>query len=175
MNRTVHGCVFAAVLTFATTLGAQVQPSPTLPRQIPPTPRAQERPREIPETQTTRLAAVTVEGCLVREEDVPGRKPKATDKAATSEDYILTSAKMVTGTAPAVSASGSRVVTQMYEVEGLDKDQLKPHVGRRVQIDGSLEHIDRVAASSEEGARVDDLVEIKGSTIRDVAGDCPTK
>jgi hypothetical protein len=175
MIRAVHGCVFAAVLSLAATLDAQVQPSPTLPGQLPPTPRSQERPRDATELLPTRAVTVTVEGCLVREEDIPGRKPKATEKSDASDDYVLINSRIVTGMAPSASASGSRTVAQMYKVDGITDGQLKYHLGRRVQIDGSFDHAHRAASSSEERTSADDLVEIEGSAIKQVAGDCPTK
>jgi hypothetical protein len=177
MNRAVHGCVFAAVLAFAASAGAQVQPAPTLPGQIPPTPRTQERPREASgsELSPTPAVTVTVEGCLVREQDMPGRKPKAAEKNDASDDYILINSKVVTGMAPPPSPSGPRVVAQMYKVDGINNGQLKYHLGRRVQIDGSFDHVHRTATSTEEGTSADDLVEIEGSTIKEVTGDCPAK
>lgn len=60
----------------------------------------------------------------------------------------------------------------MYEIEGIDDQQLKQHVGQRVQIDGTFENVDRAKASPEPTA---DLVEIRGTTIRKVAGACPAK
>jgi hypothetical protein len=106
---------------------------------------------------------------------MPGRKPKVTEQPTASEDYVLINTKIVTGTAPSAAASGSRTVAQMYKVDGITDGQLKWHVGRRVQIDGSFDHVDRAAASSEEGTSADDLVEIEGSAIKQVAGDCPTR
>jgi hypothetical protein len=58
----------------------------------------------------------------------------------------------------------------MYKVEGIDDEKLKQHVGRRVQIEGTLENVDRTGAT---GAA--DLAEIRGTVIRQVAGDCPAK
>ena len=63
----------------------------------------------------------------------------------------------------------------MYEVEGIDDDRLKQHVGHRVQIDGTFENVDRATATPESRTPADDLVEIRGTVIRQVAGQCPAK
>jgi hypothetical protein len=148
---------------------AAQDPPPQNPPQQTPTTRA-------PMTQD-QAAAVTVEGCLMREEDVPGRKPNVAERAGIAEDYILTSTKVIKGSAPAASASAGETPTgtsgmkaAMYKVEGIDDEKLKQHVGRRVQIEGTLENVDRTGAT---GAA--DLAEIRGTVIRQVAGDCPAK
>ena len=48
----------------------------------------------------TAAVPVTVEGCLMREPDVPGRKANVAEKVGIGEDFILTSTKMVKGMAP---------------------------------------------------------------------------
>ena len=63
----------------------------------------------------------------------------------------------------------------MYEVEGIDDERLKQHVGKRVQIDGTFENVDRARATPERATPADDLVEIRGTTIRQVPGECPVK
>jgi hypothetical protein len=40
---------------------------------------------------------------VIREADVPGRKPNVAERAGIAEDYILTSTKMIKGTAAASS------------------------------------------------------------------------
>lgn len=130
---------------------------------------------------------VTVEGCLMREADVPGRQPNMAERAGVTEDYILTNTKMIKGSAPASGAaqaepgdtptgtSGS--ATAMYEVEGIDDDMLKTHVGHRVQIDGMFEEVDQEEANpqQEQETSDDDLVEIRATAIRQVPGSCPAK
>jgi hypothetical protein len=63
----------------------------------------------------------------------------------------------------------------MYEIEGITEDQLKQHVGKRVQIDGTFENVDRARTAPEKGTPADDLVEIRGTAIRQVTGSCPAK
>ncbi|HET7218186.1 MAG TPA: hypothetical protein VFJ02_09055 [Vicinamibacterales bacterium] len=70
-----------------------------------------------PQTQSPRPSAspataetVTVEGCLLREADVPGRTPPEAERerVRADDDYVLSDAKMIKGTAPApMTASGA--------------------------------------------------------------------
>ncbi len=68
-------------------------------------------------------------------------------RANTDDDYILTETKVVKGSAPdgsdESSSSDSPTGTAgvagsalMYEIDELDKGQLKKHIGKRVQIEG---------------------------------------
>ena len=156
--------------------------SATVVAQAPPPPKSQS-PAKAPAAAPAARAqgGVTVEGCLVREADVPGRKPNVAERAGIAEDYILTSTKMVKGSAPAATPAADKSAGKagsragMYEVEGLDDERLKPHVGHRVQIDGTFENVDRARATPERGTPADDLVEIHASAIRQVAGNCPAK
>jgi hypothetical protein len=130
-------------------------------------------------------ASVTVEGCVMKEVDVPGRRPPENLRAQTEadDDYVLTNTKVISGTAPSPSAkspsdsamtgtSGAAPAALMYDIEGIAKDQLKMHVGKRVQIDGVFDHLDNAKLPV---AFATDLVEIKGSALRSVPGPCPTK
>ena len=49
---------------------------------------------------------VTIEGCVVREVDAPGRTPppEMQSRANTDDDYILTETKVVKGSAPGTAA-----------------------------------------------------------------------
>jgi hypothetical protein len=183
MRRYLIGCTMAGALALTAAVGAQDPPRQTPPPQNPPrqTPPPQD-PTRTPSTQAQ--ANVTVEGCLMREADVPGRKPNVAERAGIAEDYILTSAKVIKGSAPAGTAparpgesptgtAGTR--DQMYEVEGIAEADLKKNVGRRVQIEGMFENVDRARATPESKTPADDLVEINGKTIRQVSGECPPK
>ena len=131
---------------------------------------AQNSPAQPPQSlrpATTQGSAgiATVEGCLVREADVPGRIPKTAAAAGVTGGYLLTRAKMIKGTAPAT-------LTGMYEVEGIDDGQLASYVGQRVQIDGWFDEVDRAASPAGRGGASDDLVDLRGSAIRAIAKDC---
>ena len=170
MTRYLFGCVTVAALACASSLGAQ-----TSPRTPPPT--DQPKPQQ--------EAMVTVEGCLMREADVPGRKPNVAERAGITEDYILTNVKMVKGSAPATGKAEARpgesptgtsgAQLTMYEVEGIDEGQLKKHTGHRVQIDGTFQNIDRARARPESRTPADDLVELRGTVLRHVSPECSPK
>ena len=167
MSRKFLGCAFAGVLVAAATVAAQNPP----PQQTPPA-----KPSAAQDTAAT----VTVEGCLAREADVPGRKANIAERAGVAEDYILTSTKMIKGTAPSAGAAqpspgetptGTAGMKSglLYEVEGISNDELKQNVGRRVQIDGTFDNVERAQRQTPGG----DLVQLKGTVIRQVTGECP--
>jgi hypothetical protein len=177
MSRKFLGCMCAGTLALTVTAGAQYPPT-----QQPP----QQKPTAKTATAQDQARMVTIEGCLMREADVQGRKPNVAERAGIGEDYLLTSTKMIKGTAPAAGAAKAKPGDAptgtsgtgggaMYEVEGISDDMLKQNVGRRVQIDGTFENTDRATAPPERRTPADDLVEIRGTTIRQVAGSCPAK
>jgi hypothetical protein len=159
MSRLLFGCAVASLIAMAASAAAQ-NPLPAPPAQ-PPAPTA------------------TVEGCLMNEADIPGRKPNVAERAGIAEDYILTHIKSVKGTLPtgAADAKPGTGYTRatMLEVTGIDDEQLKKLVGRRAQIDGTFQNVDRLQAASEAKTPADDLAEIRGTTIRQVSGECPPK
>lgn len=156
------------ILTAALTTGA-------LAAQVPaPAPKPSSN---LPDDRIPAAAAspVTVEGCIAIESEIPGRKPNVAEQAGIAEDYILTQAKVVKGTAPAAATTDttggvvSNALRPMYEIGGLSDDQLKAHVGHRVSIDGTFANVGR----SEGAAPLnDDLVELTGTSIRTVPGAC---
>jgi hypothetical protein len=93
-------------------------------------------------------------------------------------DYVLTSTKIISGTAPSAPArsagegAAGAAAGLMYDIEGIPKDQLEKHVGKRVQIDGAFDHLDNAKLPV---TFVNDLVEIKGTALRSVPGACPAK
>ena len=126
-------------------------------------------------------APVTVEGCVMKEVDVPTRRPPENmrARAEADDDYVLTNTKVITGTAPSgpPSAAGAAVSGTtgttgsglMYDIEGIAKDELKTHVGKRVQIDGAFDHVENAKLPV---SFATDLVEIKGTKLRPVPGAC---
>ena len=145
-----------------------------------------------PQTQAPRTSApvataetVTVEGCLLREADVPGRKPPEAERqrVRADDDYVLFDAKMIRGAAPApeptapadakpTGTSGTAASPLMFDVEKLEKAQLTEHRGHRVQIDGMLKHAE---LAKNDVSPAHDLVEIHGTAIRVVGGECPVE
>jgi hypothetical protein len=167
MSHYLFGCIAAGMLAGSAAIAA---PEP----QYPP-PKA-----STPAAQPAQMA--TVEGCIAKEEDVPGRKPNVAERAGVLEDYILTQARVVKGSAPGSpqakpgeTPTGTSGAQTMYEIEGITDERLKQLVGKRVQIEGRFENVDRAQARPESRTPADDLVEIRGTTIREVSGDCQKK
>jgi hypothetical protein len=177
MSRILAACALAGTVALSVTVAAQNPPAapqnqaPTQPPATAPQSPAPTQPAAT--AQQTRAGAVTIEGCLVREADVPGRKPNLVERQGIMEDYILTSTTIVIGSAssavtpPADQPTGTAGTTAMYHVKGMNDERLKPLVGKRVQIEGNLQDLDRAAPASE------DLPDIQADNIRQVSGDCP--
>jgi hypothetical protein len=68
--------------------------------------------------------------------------------------------------------SGVAGTALMYEIDDIDKGQLKEHIGKRVQIEGVLEHPERAANPV---SFANDLVELKATSIRAIEGTCAAK
>jgi hypothetical protein len=166
MRRHLFGSVVAVAVMFSTNPAAQSRPpQPTPTSQLP------------ANRQST--SVTTVEGCLVNESDIPGRKPNVVERAGLRGDYILTNAKVVKGKDPVSAApplgdrpAGAPEQTMMYEVKGIDDKDLKKHVGKRVQIEGTFANLDQARDAETRRTPADDLVEIRGTTIQQVPGDC---
>lgn len=173
MSRSIFGCALAGVLALSTGIAAQDKPTTQYPTN-PPSSTTQ-RPAAADQAGT-----VTVEGCLVREQDVPGRKPNVAERAGVMEDYILTHAKVVKGSAPKSAAAAPKAgeptgtsgsTSNMFDVKGIADERLKEFAGKRVQIEGKFEDLDR-SATAKAG---EDLVNIQGTVIRAASGECPAK
>lgn len=165
--RLTAGSVFAFAL--AASLAAQTPP------QNPPPPA---QPQS---SMDQKALPVTLEGCLVNEKDVPGRQPNPAEKAGVAEDFILTSAKHVkpAGAAPTDPAAPAPTGTSgigalsMFEVRGLDKAKLTENVGKRVQIEGTINPADlKEAEAAKAKGETTDLPEIQATAIKSVPGDC---
>jgi hypothetical protein len=171
MSRLI-ACGIACAAALTVSLSAQNSP-----QQSPPSSATQDRPAA--------GEMVTVEGCLFKEINVPGRKPPEGEQSRVirDNDYVIADAKMIKGSAPA-GTSGARpaetprgtsgVVTSgpMFKVEEIDLGQLEKNAGQRVQIDGAFQHVDRASAPVSSG---NDLIKLRGTAMRKVAGECPSK
>lgn len=109
---------------------------------------------------------VTIEGCLMKEADVPGRRPPEADRSTViaQNNFVLTDTAVKQGAAPA-DARGPL----LYMVRDLKKGELNGHAGHRVQIDGRL---DKVQRARNPVTFANSLVEIKGTAIRRVSEGC---
>jgi hypothetical protein len=114
---------------------------------------------------------VTVEGCLVREDAVPGRNPSVAEKLGLGgKDFLLTNTKLKKGLAPGAvaDAKGDSVGTSgtsgaMFELKGIDDETLTRHLNRRVEVDGAFDHLD---------AKGSNLIELRATAIRAAKGEC---
>jgi hypothetical protein len=183
MTRVV-GCGAAWIVALTASLAAQNPPSQPRPKPTPnPTSPTYPQPAPSRPAAESQAPMVTVEGCLYREVEVPGRAIPEADwqRVNTDNDYVLADTRVVKGSAPAVTAksgpaatgtSGTAAKSILFKVDTADDARLKlaDNAGRRVQIDGRLEHLDR---ASYEISPAIDLVELKGTALRQVGGECP--
>jgi len=130
-----------------------------------------------PQPPTT-TARATVEGCLYKEVDVPGRHvpDEMRSRTVTDEDYVLAKAQVVKGSAPAAKADakpgeGTTANSGMYKVKGSNL-KLGEHAGHRVQVDGTFDHQDRAGKPA---TFAYDLVILNGTALRQLPGDCPKR
>ena len=76
---------------------------------------------------------------------------------------------------PGETPTGTSGLAATYEIKGIDDEKLKQHVGRRVQIEGTFEDVDPNWPTPDKATSADDLVELAGTSIRQVAGECLAK
>jgi alkylation response protein AidB-like acyl-CoA dehydrogenase len=178
MNRRVIGSAFACAMALTAVVAAQNPP------QNPP-----QNPTQPASTQTAAAekpaGMVVVEGCVVKEVDAPGRRPpeEMRSQAERDDDYVLTATKMITGASPSAAAasqpgdtpvgtSGAAAAPLMFEIEGLEVSELRPYIGKRVQIEGTFENIENARNPL---SFANELVDLRGISIKPAAGDCPAK
>jgi hypothetical protein len=176
MSRRFLASGFACTLALVASVGAQ-SPVPTATAQDP-------RPQGSTGAQASAPAQagmVTIEGCIIKEVDVPDRRPPddVRSRVVTDDDYVLTSTKMIEGSAPPVKAADAPTGTTgtaspplMYKVKDLGKAQLSEHAKHRVQITGTLNNIERAKLPV---SFATDLVELRGTSIKVVGGECDGK
>ena len=137
---------------------------------------ASARPQDPSSQPQSPAASATVEGCLYREVDVPGRHvPDAMrSRTVTDEDYVLAKSRIVKGSAPSPVSDpkpdqAAPPTDVMYKVKGSGL-KLGEHAGHRVQIDGTFDHADRAGKPA---TFAYDLVILNGTALRQLPGDCP--
>lgn len=194
----MSGAAAVMAISIAGVSAQQTQP----PTQPPPTqqPPTQQPPTTpMPEAATAQQMTTTVQGCVYKEEAVPGRTPNVAEKAGVLEDYILvasadTSAATAgtTGTTPPATAGTSGSATAMsatkaYKLEKIEDEKLRAMVGKRVEVTGKVdaERNDTAAAATATGtagvpARDTnlgpdeiELPEFEVTSIKEVPGTCP--
>jgi hypothetical protein len=115
--------------------------------------------------------AVTVDGCVATESEIPGRKVSLGERVRLNRHFLLFHSKVVKGKAPASppASGGAAAYGRLYKISGLTDEQLKIHVGRRVRIEGSFGDLEEASAADPDPS---ELVELNVTTIRQVPGDC---
>jgi hypothetical protein len=165
----------AAILCVGTLSSAQIAPQ----GHGAPQPRTQQ-----PRADPTKGPVTTLAGCLYREDSIPGRSPNVAEKAGVLEDYILADAdparerrglsdppiadKEQPPDAPAAGLASGR----MYKVTKIEDQRLKPLLGKRVEITGTIKPDDD--AKPADRATNTNLPNIEGTSIRELIGtSCP--
>ena len=164
----------ACAIAIAAPLAAQE------PQQTAPKPSTSSQP-------SAATAAVTIEGCLMRELDVPGRRAPdaAQSRTNTDDDFVLIDAKAAQDskatTAPTASpqpdtpVGTSGTVTSspaMFKVKDIDSAKLVEHKNQRVRIQGTIDRTDR---TNNPDTFAGDLVLLRGTAIEKIEGACPSK
>jgi hypothetical protein len=166
-----------AVALAGAAASAQQQQPPT--QQQPP---AQHQQHEMAQAETR-----TLEGCVYREDAIPGRSPNVAERAGVLEDYILVASPDPAGTPGAVGTSGTEAPAapataepKMFKLEHEDDDKLRALVGKRVRVTGKVdaERSDRSAAGAPAqdrslGPDQIELPEFEVATITETTGECP--
>jgi hypothetical protein len=124
-----------------------------------------------------RLAAVpaptpvTVEGCVATTREVHGGSTNLAERIGLDDGFLLTSARVVKGRVPAAAADvSSAKAPLMFAITGLSDEQLKPHLGRRVRIEGSV-----VAGDVPEAGKAEPVAALTVTTIRQIFGTCAVR
>lgn len=118
---------------------------------------------QTPQTTDKQRSATTADvlkltGCLKMEKDVPGLTPNVAERAGVTEDYILTNV-MLAKDSPVMGIG----VAGMYEIEGVNDDELKNHVNHHVEVMG------RIGLPGREG----DAPDFNATSLRMLAATCP--
>ena len=174
------------------TLGAQ---TPQQPPTQPPT--TQPPTTQTPATATAaqdNMATTTIQGCVYKEQDIPGRTPNVAEKAGVMEDYILVASAAMSGTAgtsgttPPASAGTTGTAgagmsaNKAYKLEKIADEQLRAVVGKRVEVTGRVdaEKGDTATGTASTPARDAnvgpdkiELPEFEVTSMKEVEGTCP--
>jgi hypothetical protein len=123
-------------------------------------------------TVAAQASGVTVEGCIVKEIDAPGRVVPEEERTriVRENNFVLAQTKVTAGTDLTASTDSSDVQAPlMYRIKDVKKAELNGHVGHRVQIEGTFDKIGRAKNAL---SYASDLVELKGTSIKMLAETC---
>ena len=107
-----------------------------------------QQPQTQPPASMDQAATTTVEGCVYREQDIPGHAGNVAERTAAAagvgDDYVLVASagsgsgtvgtSGTTGTAGSASAS-----TKIFKLEHSDESKLSSMVGKRVRVMGKVD------------------------------------
>ena len=176
----------AAVIAMSiASVGAQTPQNP--PQTQPPTQSPQTQP---PATSAMQDAATTtLQGCVYKEQDIPGRTPNVAEKAGVLEDYVLVTSQSSSATAgtsgttppnPTATAPTSSMMGKAFKLEKIADERLKAVVGKRVEVTGRVD--EGTSAAGAAAAKPDrnpaspdqiELPEFEVTSIKEVEGTCP--
>lgn len=104
----------------------------------------------------TKAGATTLQGCLTRAQDIPGRSPNVANPAGVADGFILMErrdgmertdgAVGTTGTA-GTATTATQNLGALYKVMGISSESLTALVGKRVEVRGT---VNRDAATSKD-------------------------
>ena len=178
----------AAVMAMSiASVGAQ---TPQQPPTQPPTTQTPTTQTPAPTTAAQATATTTIQGCVYKEQDIPGRSPNVAEKAGVMEDYILVASANASGatagtsgtTGTAGTTGGTMAGTKAYKLEKVADEQLRAVVGKRVEVTGRVdaERGDTATGTATTPARDAnvgpdkiELPEFEVTSMKEVAGTCP--
>jgi hypothetical protein len=158
--------------------------------QTPQTPPPQNPPAQAqpPASTPQPQATTTLQGCVYKEADVPGRTPNVAEKAGMMEDYILVASPAsgtagTSGTTPPSATAPASAPGKAYKLEQIADEKLKAVVGKRVEVTGRVdaEGGDRATGTAGAPPTADksvgpdkiNLPEFEVTSLREVEGTCP--
>ena len=158
-----------------------------------------QQPKTQPPAAMEQSATTTIEGCVYRENDIPGRSPNVAERAGVLEDYILvvatdTKASGTVGTTGTAGTASAAKASKLFKLEHVDDEKLKAVVGKRVRVVGKadVEHSDMAKAppatppattpptatpqaDRSMGPDKSNLPEFEVTSITETTGTCPAK
>lgn len=146
--------------------------------------------QQAPGAATSADQQVTVTGCIQREADyrkstAAGRGGAVGTGVGVGNEFVLTSAMMSPAASPSATGAGERAATgttgaasTAYELTGANEGQAASHVGKHVEITGTLKAMTSTSAggptANVPGSQDLKLRELEVSSIRESSGTCST-
>jgi hypothetical protein len=102
------------------------------------------------QTPKTDQKMTTIVGCLVQGNPAsPGGERRSNSGAGNANDYFVRTPTVAVpvgttvavgkpGTTSTATSAGSAAADSYYRITGMDREQLRPHVGHRVELQGHL-------------------------------------